>query len=133
MVKSLVTQHFSGRQDAFTKDDQTDLVRGKGNELILLLHGAPSAEKATTTDFSKSHCFGETLKQLLEESIFFRVLKYYAGILFLATNGINDLAEAFTTHINIPELDDLKDRSSSSTSISPRNASTSKGARPYTA
>ncbi|KAI8625202.1 hypothetical protein F5Y19DRAFT_489873 [Xylariaceae sp. FL1651] len=50
MVKSLVTQHFRDRQAAFAKDDQTDLVRGKGKGLILLLHGAPGVGKTTTAE-----------------------------------------------------------------------------------
>ncbi|TRX87793.1 hypothetical protein FHL15_011315 [Xylaria flabelliformis] len=48
MVKSLVTQHFRDRQSAFARDGQTDLVRGKGKGLILLLHGAPGVGKTTT-------------------------------------------------------------------------------------
>ncbi|RYP66420.1 hypothetical protein DL771_007829 [Monosporascus sp. 5C6A] len=48
MVKSLVTQHFRDRQSAFAKGDQTDLVKGKGKGLILLLHGAPGVGKITT-------------------------------------------------------------------------------------
>ncbi|KAI1737676.1 hypothetical protein F4680DRAFT_427597 [Xylaria scruposa] len=50
MVKSLVTQHFRDRQSAFARDDQTDLIRGKGKGLILLLHGAPGVGKTTTAE-----------------------------------------------------------------------------------
>ncbi|KAI0457386.1 hypothetical protein F5B21DRAFT_501436 [Xylaria acuta] len=50
MVKSLVTQHFRDRQTTFTKNDQTDLVRGKGKGLIMLLHGAPGVGKTTTAE-----------------------------------------------------------------------------------
>ncbi|EEU35307.1 uncharacterized protein NECHADRAFT_78309 [Fusarium vanettenii 77-13-4] len=48
MVKSLVIQHFRSRQTAFTKDEQTDLIKGKGKGLIMLLHGAPGVGKTTT-------------------------------------------------------------------------------------
>lgn len=30
MVKSLVTQHFRDKQTSFANDEQTDLIRGKG-------------------------------------------------------------------------------------------------------
>ncbi|KAJ2989593.1 hypothetical protein NUW58_g3395 [Xylaria curta] len=72
MVQSLVTQHFRDRQAAFTRDDQADIVRGKGGlvilqmprpifctvanyvvlgkGLILLLHGAPGVGKTTTAE-----------------------------------------------------------------------------------
>ncbi|KAK8062740.1 hypothetical protein PG997_014837 [Apiospora hydei] len=50
MVRSLVTQHFRDRRAAGTKDDRTDLVRGKGKGLIMLLHGAPGVGKTTTAE-----------------------------------------------------------------------------------
>ncbi|KAJ4315790.1 hypothetical protein N0V84_008194 [Fusarium piperis] len=50
MVKSLVIQHFRSRQTAFTKDEQTDLIKGKGKGLIMLLHGAPGVGKTTTAE-----------------------------------------------------------------------------------
>jgi hypothetical protein len=34
MVKSLVTQHFRARQSASVREEQTDLVRGKGKLLL---------------------------------------------------------------------------------------------------
>ncbi|KAK7994126.1 Mss4-like protein [Apiospora arundinis] len=48
MVKSLVTQHFRDRIAAGRRDDRTDLIRGKGKGLIMLLHGAPGVGKTTT-------------------------------------------------------------------------------------
>ncbi|UZP36826.1 hypothetical protein NXS19_004642 [Fusarium pseudograminearum] len=50
MVKSLVVQHFRSKQTSFTKDEQTDLIKGKGKGLILLLHGAPGVGKTTTAE-----------------------------------------------------------------------------------
>jgi hypothetical protein len=48
MVKSLVTQHFRDRQS--TSNEQTDLIKGKGRGLIILLHGAPGVGKTTTAE-----------------------------------------------------------------------------------
>lgn len=50
MVKSLVTQHFRDRQATFGRDEQTDLIKGKGKGLIILLHGAPGVGKTTTAE-----------------------------------------------------------------------------------
>ncbi|TLS26551.1 hypothetical protein PpBr36_05491 [Pyricularia pennisetigena] len=48
MVLSLVSQHFRNKHKAQGKDEQTDIVRGKGKGLIILLHGAPGVGKTTT-------------------------------------------------------------------------------------
>ncbi|RTE72687.1 hypothetical protein BHE90_012906 [Fusarium euwallaceae] len=48
MVKSLFTQHFRLRQTAFTKDEQTDLIKGKGN-MFLYCFG-----KVSLTDASQA-------------------------------------------------------------------------------
>ncbi|KAH4264752.1 hypothetical protein HBI04_080020 [Parastagonospora nodorum] len=48
MVNSLVTQHFRDRKS--NSNEQTDLVKGKGKGLILLLHGAPGVGKTTTAE-----------------------------------------------------------------------------------
>ncbi|KAL6918442.1 hypothetical protein FSST1_009937 [Fusarium sambucinum] len=50
MVKSLVIQHFRSKQTSFTKNEQTDLIKGKGKGLIMLLHGAPGVGKTTTAE-----------------------------------------------------------------------------------
>ncbi|KAF6825057.1 hypothetical protein CPLU01_10510 [Colletotrichum plurivorum] len=50
MVKSLVVQHFRSRQSAEMRDEQTDLIQGKGKGLIMLLHGAPGVGKTTTAE-----------------------------------------------------------------------------------
>ncbi|KAJ8122709.1 hypothetical protein O1611_g9776 [Lasiodiplodia mahajangana] len=138
MVKSLVTQHFRDRQAMIAQNDQTDLVRGKGKGLILLLHGAPGVGKTTTAEgvaelFEKPlfqiTCgdLGTTAREVEQEleknfalasrwgcillldeadvflsarerkdfernglvAVFLRVLEYYAGILFLTTNRID--------------------------------------------
>lgn len=48
MILSLVTQHFRDKESS--RNDQVDIVRGKGKGLILLLHGAPGVGKTTTAE-----------------------------------------------------------------------------------
>ncbi|KAI1075125.1 hypothetical protein F5B20DRAFT_560864 [Whalleya microplaca] len=50
MVKSLIVQHFRDKQAATSDDDYSDLIRGKGKGLIILLHGAPGVGKTTTAE-----------------------------------------------------------------------------------
>ncbi|KAK8000999.1 hypothetical protein PG991_013221, partial [Apiospora marii] len=50
MVKSLVTQHFRGKRASIVNVDRTDIVRGKGKGLVMLLHGAPGVGKTTTAE-----------------------------------------------------------------------------------
>ncbi|KXH42017.1 hypothetical protein CSAL01_08094 [Colletotrichum salicis] len=50
MVKSLVAQHFRDKESATANTDQADIVRGKGKDLIILLHGAPGVGKTTTAE-----------------------------------------------------------------------------------
>ncbi|KAK4160627.1 hypothetical protein QBC43DRAFT_325295 [Cladorrhinum sp. PSN259] len=47
MVKSLITQHFRHRAQNAAN---TDIIRGKGKGLIILLHGAPGVGKTTTAE-----------------------------------------------------------------------------------
>ncbi|KAI1815510.1 hypothetical protein GGS20DRAFT_576164 [Poronia punctata] len=48
MILSLITQHF--RDKAWNNSERTDIVRGKGKGLIILLHGAPGVGKTTTAE-----------------------------------------------------------------------------------
>ncbi|KAG8354293.1 hypothetical protein FVEN_g7714 [Fusarium venenatum] len=52
MVLSLISQHFRNKetQRERDKDEQVDIVRGKGKGLIILLHGAPGVGKTTTAE-----------------------------------------------------------------------------------
>ncbi|KAK3360350.1 hypothetical protein B0T25DRAFT_449298, partial [Lasiosphaeria hispida] len=50
MVLSLVSQHFRNKRSQKGKDEQVDIVRGKGKGLIILLHGAPGVGKTTTAE-----------------------------------------------------------------------------------
>ncbi|KAF7522030.1 hypothetical protein G7054_g12267 [Neopestalotiopsis clavispora] len=62
VLKSLVVQHFRSKQSTFMKDEQTDLIQGKGKGLILLLHGAPGVGKTTTAGD-----LGTTAREVEEE------------------------------------------------------------------
>ncbi|KAJ4360728.1 uncharacterized protein N0V89_001295 [Didymosphaeria variabile] len=88
LLVALVDNHASGIQRArektkqskdYFKPTQIDLVRGKGQGLIILLHGPPGSGK----------------------TMFLRQLEYYAGILFLTTNRPGVLDEAFKSRIHI--------------------------------
>ncbi|PSN62687.1 P-loop containing nucleoside triphosphate hydrolase protein [Corynespora cassiicola Philippines] len=46
MILSLVAQHFRDQG----KDEEVDIVRGKGKGLIMLLHGAPGVGKTSTAE-----------------------------------------------------------------------------------
>ncbi|KAK7911950.1 hypothetical protein PG985_014431 [Apiospora marii] len=50
MVKSLIAQHFRDKQASTEEDDYSDIVRGKGKGLVILLHGAPGVGKTTTAE-----------------------------------------------------------------------------------
>ncbi|KUI60967.1 Protein MSP1 [Cytospora mali] len=50
MVLSLISQHFRNKESQKHKDEQVDIVRGKGKGLIILLHGAPGVGKTTTAE-----------------------------------------------------------------------------------
>ncbi|XDG02434.1 hypothetical protein ABKA04_002049 [Annulohypoxylon sp. FPYF3050] len=50
IIRSLVTQHFRDRESRSTRDEQSDIIRGKGKGLIILLHGAPGVGKTTTAE-----------------------------------------------------------------------------------
>ncbi|KAI0401474.1 hypothetical protein F4802DRAFT_580379 [Xylaria palmicola] len=48
MIMSLITQHFREKEALY--DERTDIIRGKGKGLIILLHGAPGVGKTTTAE-----------------------------------------------------------------------------------
>ncbi|KAI1777840.1 hypothetical protein F4818DRAFT_408068 [Hypoxylon cercidicola] len=50
IVRSLVAQHFRDRESGISREEQSDIVRGKGKGLIILLHGAPGVGKTTTAE-----------------------------------------------------------------------------------
>ncbi|RCI09995.1 hypothetical protein L249_8674 [Ophiocordyceps polyrhachis-furcata BCC 54312] len=50
VVKALVTQHFRNKEASDKSKEQSDLIRGKGKGVIMLLHGAPGVGKTTTAE-----------------------------------------------------------------------------------
>ncbi|KAH8882387.1 hypothetical protein GQ53DRAFT_733899 [Thozetella sp. PMI_491] len=50
MILGLVDKHFRDKQSAGNATDHSDIVRGKGKGLIILLHGAPGVGKTTTAE-----------------------------------------------------------------------------------
>ncbi|KAJ5377843.1 uncharacterized protein N7496_005252 [Penicillium cataractarum] len=146
MVYSLVQAHFRHRsEETQERYSHSDLIRGKGKGLIILLHGAPGVGKTSTAECVAELCdlplypitcgdLGITASEvesrlkyiftqaqkwkcvlLLDEAsssflqIFLRVLEYYQGILFLTTNRVGKIDEAFRSRVHIslyyPPLD----------------------------
>ncbi|KAF5549496.1 aaa family atpase [Fusarium mexicanum] len=150
MVYSLVQSHFRSKNLGVAEVEmQTDLIRGKGKGLIILLHGAPGVGKTSTAECVADLCkrplypitcgdLGITavevetrLKRifvqaqkwecvlLLDEadvflsertnnvkhnslvSVFLRILEYYKGILFLTTNRVGRMDEAFRSRVHV--------------------------------
>ncbi|KAF2642633.1 hypothetical protein P280DRAFT_478719 [Massarina eburnea CBS 473.64] len=88
IIKSQVNQHFRKKiMDTSTHED-LDLVRGKGQGLIILLHGI-------------FFTLTEDLERNSIVSVFLRILEYYKGLLFLTTNRIGTFDEAFKSRIHI--------------------------------
>ncbi|OTB15342.1 hypothetical protein K445DRAFT_22832 [Daldinia sp. EC12] len=63
MVQALVTQHFEDKEAAAKGNERSDLVRGKGKGLVILLHGAPGVGKTTTAEGIAEH-FEKPLLQI---------------------------------------------------------------------
>ncbi|OTA00684.1 hypothetical protein A9Z42_0009310 [Trichoderma parareesei] len=153
IIKSAVAAHFQKRHRERIHRNivrGVDLVRGKGNGLVILLHGPPGTGKTLTAEavalenskplfpitcgdlgftpekveqslkdiFRYAHLWDCIL--LLDEadvflarrnltdiqrnalvSVFLRVLEYYSGILFLTTNRVGAIDEAFRSRIHI--------------------------------
>ncbi|KAK8092391.1 P-loop containing nucleoside triphosphate hydrolase protein [Apiospora kogelbergensis] len=51
MVKSMIQQHFQNRKSIMKEESKkTDIVRGKGKGVIILLHGVPGVGKTSTAE-----------------------------------------------------------------------------------
>ncbi|KAI9679733.1 MAG: hypothetical protein M1817_004747 [Caeruleum heppii] len=153
MVQSQVQMHFEEKKardaNSEARKAKSDLVSGKGEGLIILLHGPPGVGKTSTAEcvaeylgqplypitcgdlgttakdvevalnetFTMAEAWGCVL--LLDEadvflaerqktdlkrnalvSVFLRILEYYTGILFLTTNRVGALDEAFNSRIH---------------------------------
>ncbi|KAI8245213.1 hypothetical protein K4K56_009633 [Colletotrichum sp. SAR 10_98] len=118
IVQSLVADHFEKRniqrRNPMSGPISQDLVGGKGAGLCILLH----VDRTLTDLFRLAHLWDCVL--LLDEadiflgkrdnqdltrnalvSVFLRILEYYSGILFLTTNRVGTLDEAFKSRIHI--------------------------------
>ncbi|KAL2289203.1 hypothetical protein FJTKL_02231 [Diaporthe vaccinii] len=138
IVQAMVETHSFGskRKDYNVPRDrfEMDLVRGKGNGCIILLHGVPGVGKTSTAGdvgyepedvernmgkhFKLANRWGCVL--LLDEadvflakrnktdvkrnglvSVFLRILEYYSGILFLTTNRVGAIDDAFRSRLHL--------------------------------
>ncbi|ETS80035.1 hypothetical protein PFICI_07564 [Pestalotiopsis fici W106-1] len=50
IIISMMTKHFRDRKSPSSRHIQTDIVRGKGRGLIMLLHGVPGVGKTSTAE-----------------------------------------------------------------------------------
>ncbi|KAL7906381.1 AAA family ATPase [Trichoderma velutinum] len=126
-TKRLIQALISNQIEA---EKSTDLISGKGNGLIMLLHGGPGTGKTLTAESPEDvenylesvlH-LGKTwgCVVLLDEadvfleqrsledlhrnalvSVFLRVLEYYDGILILTSNRVGTFDEAFKSRIQL--------------------------------
>ncbi|GKZ25446.1 hypothetical protein AbraCBS73388_001077 [Aspergillus brasiliensis] len=126
MLRALVESHFR-HKDIYEAMNITatnqDVVQGKGRGLIILLHGVPGVGKTSTaetiaSDFGKPllpitcgdlgldpGAVESSLKEIFRVAqqwdLFLRVLDYYSGVLFLTTNRVGTVDEAFKSRIHI--------------------------------
>ncbi|KAM7192881.1 hypothetical protein V8F20_008678 [Naviculisporaceae sp. PSN 640] len=153
MVQAMVETYTNVRSRGSSKDGNRigmDLVSGKGEGCIILLHGVPGVGKTSTAEcvaahtnkplypitcgdigvtpeavesnmerhFKLAHKWGCVL--LLDEadvflakrdqrdvnrnglvSVFLRILEYYSGILFLTTNRVGAIDDAFRSRLHL--------------------------------
>ncbi|EEY20812.1 conserved hypothetical protein [Verticillium alfalfae VaMs.102] len=101
-----------------------DIIKGKGNGLIVLLHGSPGTGKTLTaesvaeiaekplyrvtcgdigTDAKEVEDYLQTVLHLgkIWDCVFLRVLEYYEGILMLTSNRVGTFDEAFKSRIQV--------------------------------
>ncbi|KAL6700579.1 NACHT domain-containing protein [Trichoderma pleuroticola] len=122
MVRSLVQEHFRKKKQQHLGQEvqYQDLIKGKGTGLVFLLHGVPGVGKTATAEAvaleNRKPLFAITCGDLgfepisLEKNLglFLRILEYYSGVLFLTTNRVGIIDEAFKSRVHMslyyPEL-----------------------------
>ncbi|XHG04116.1 hypothetical protein AWENTII_007396 [Aspergillus wentii] len=117
IIRSTISSHFMETDRERNSEGRVyrpDFISGKGRGLIVLLHGAPGVGKTATAEAValeyQKPLFPITCGDLgitpegrdrtdIERnamvSVFLRILEYYSGILFLTTNRVGALDEAF--------------------------------------
>ncbi|GJC95188.1 AAA family ATPase [Colletotrichum higginsianum] len=112
-----------------------DIITGKGNGLIVLLHGSPGTGKTLTAesvaeiaekplyrvtcgdigiDARDVEKYLQTVMYLgkIWDCVFLRILEYYEGILILTSNRVGTFDEAFKSRIQVAiHYDDLTKKS----------------------
>ncbi|KAK1516996.1 uncharacterized protein CCOS01_12545 [Colletotrichum costaricense] len=120
MIRALVDVQTSAKK-------MDDIITGKGNGLIILLHGSPGTGKTLTAEsvaeIAEKPLYRVTCGDIvllldeadvfLEErtmadlqrnslvSVFLRLLEYYEGILILTSNRVGTFDEAFKSRIQV--------------------------------
>ncbi|KAH8195787.1 hypothetical protein TruAng_010061 [Truncatella angustata] len=116
LVKSLVMVRASPRESKKRKlldMMRDDIIAGKGNGLIILLHGPPGTGKTLTAGLTEIVLLLDEADVFLEErsladlernslvSVFLRMLEYYNGILIITSNRVGTIDAAFTSRIQV--------------------------------
>ncbi|KAL9579549.1 MAG: hypothetical protein Q9212_005049 [Teloschistes hypoglaucus] len=116
LVRALVTVRTSQRgikQGLGVAGKRIDITSGKGNGLIVLLHGGPGTGKTLTAEsvaeIAEMPLYGVTCGDVgtspeaveVLVSVFLRILEYYDGLLILTSNRMGIFDEAFKSRIQI--------------------------------
>ncbi|KAF3003378.1 hypothetical protein E8E14_006806 [Neopestalotiopsis sp. 37M] len=91
--------------------DFDDLIKGKGKGLVVLLHGPPGDALVLLDEadvFMQQRGIHDLARNSMV-SILLRVLEYFEGIMFLTTNRVQTIDDAFQSRIHLslsyPKLD----------------------------
>ncbi|KXH32881.1 ATPase [Colletotrichum simmondsii] len=94
LVEAVVTHQLQEEGD-------TDLIRGKGNGLFILLHGGPGTGKTLTAESVAEIAKKPLYRVTCGDVVFLRVLEYYDGIMILTSNRVGIFDEAFKSRIQL--------------------------------
>ncbi|KAK7999075.1 P-loop containing nucleoside triphosphate hydrolase protein [Apiospora marii] len=113
IVRKQKLENISAHGQDIPKQD--DIIAGKGNGLIMLLHGGPGTGKTLTAvlllDEADVFLEERSLSDLERNSLvsgmcpadhmFLRTLEYYEGVLILTSNRVGTFDEAFKSRIQL--------------------------------
>ncbi|KXH60986.1 ATPase [Colletotrichum salicis] len=94
LVEAVVTHQLQ-------EEGETDLIRGKGNGLFILLHGGPGTGKTLTAESVAEIAKKPLYRVTCGDIVFLRVLEYYDGIMILTSNRVGIFDEAFKSRIQL--------------------------------